>query len=122
MPLLPDNKQYLSQLSHMAAVYRKFGQFVDAENLYHEIIDDLTRAGLLTDQRLALAMCSLAELLSVQQRNKEALPHYKSAVSIWEQTHPVESLSLLWYSEACSKMQQLIDDQSDNAETQKKIA
>jgi hypothetical protein len=109
MSSLSDQNRTLAHLSHMAAVYCKFGQFAASENLYHVIVDDLVKAGLMNDQRLALAMYSLAELLSAQNRNIEALPFYKGAVGIWEQTHPLETMSVLWYSDAHSKMQRLID-------------
>jgi tetratricopeptide (TPR) repeat protein len=106
-----NSKQPLSELSHMASVYRKLGQFAAAENLYRVIIDELEKVGLVHDERLALALYSLAEVCSDQQRNGEALPLYKRAVEIWEHTHPIESLSVLWYSEALIKMQQLVDRQ-----------
>jgi tetratricopeptide (TPR) repeat protein len=93
----------------MASVYRKLGQFAAAENLYRVVIDELEKTGLVHDERLALALYSLAEVCSDQQRTGEALPLYKRAVEIWEKTHPIESLSVLWYSEALIKMQQLID-------------
>jgi tetratricopeptide (TPR) repeat protein len=110
-----NSKQPLLEMSRMADVYRRLSQFDSAENLYHVIIDELEKSGNKYDQRLALALYSLAEVYSDQQKNGEALPLYRRAVEIWEVTHPVESLSILWYSEALNRMQQLIDEKTGQA-------
>ena len=106
----------------MASVYGKLRQFESAENLYRVIIDELEKAGLVYDQRLALALYSLGELCSDQQKFGEALPLYRRAVEIWERTHPVECLSVLWYSEALLKMQQLSEQQSGERHSHSEVA
>src|SRR6202021_1730625 len=104
-----NSKHPLSELSHMASVYRKLGQFAAAENLYRVIIDELEKTGQVHDQRMALVLYSLAELCSDQQRTGEALPLYKRAVEIWERIHPIESLIFSWSSEGLLKRKQLFD-------------
>jgi tetratricopeptide (TPR) repeat protein len=111
-----NSKAPLSELSHMAAVYRKLGQLQAAENLYNVIIDYLEKEGQIGDQ-LALALYSLGEVVSDQERFAESIPFYRRAVGIWEQAHPVQTLSVLCYSEALSKMQELIDQQMRHSDS-----
>lgn len=95
-------------MCRMAAVYSKHGQYRQAENSYKLAIAMGEKNG---DDTLDLAVTyySLAELYSDQQQLDQAMPLYKKAVGIYEKQHPVDALSVLWYSDALGRLQKLME-------------
>jgi tetratricopeptide (TPR) repeat protein len=101
-----NDRQSVTELSNMAAVYRKRGQFDHAKTLYQSIIDDMERAPQ-SDQRLCLVLDQLGETLAEQEQLEEALLAYKRAVTLWETVHYAESTNSLWYADTLTKMQKI---------------
>jgi tetratricopeptide (TPR) repeat protein len=82
-----DLPALVSALEVLAEIYRQTGGFEKSESLYQEAIDTAEMCDAPVEQKARLRS-GIATLYDFNQREEQAIPHYETAIALYEEMTP----------------------------------
>lgn len=117
-----DIEREIREVKRIAAVYASRGRLSLAIQILQTALE--LQTGLHGPNSLPCAETAyqIAELMCDNNQFDEARPYFERAVNAWQEQHPRDSISMMWYSEALMRLQEQIDIAAIAAEVEEAAA
>lgn len=117
-----DIEREIREVKRIAAVYASRGRLSLAIQILKTALELQTGIHGPNGLPCAETAYQIAELMCDNNQFEEARPYFERAVNAWQEQHPRDSISMMWYSEALMRLQEEIDIAAAAAEAEEEEA
>src|SRR4051812_38576564 len=106
MEFVVDLEREIREVKRIAALYAKRGRLPLAIEILKTALDLQEGMHGIHGLPCAETAYQIAELMADNNQFDEARPYFMRAAEIWTKHHPNDSLSMMWFSEALTQLQE----------------
>jgi tetratricopeptide (TPR) repeat protein len=117
-----DLEREIREVKRIAALYARRGRLPLAIQILETALQ--LQRGTYGEYGLQCADTAyqIAELMCDNNQFNEARQYFEKAVDIWTHHHPNETKSMMWYTDALTRLQQNAEDDEEDYEDERKTA